>query len=130
MLAGFKKMLGNVPIVFSSLEPVIDVLLFRHYQYSRSFGLNLRLFSIKSTLRPRPQTSLKKSGLGSVRTFTLAPEHYLKEDGVLLIASACSLGMGHHGLLGPNQSLYRKPMAKGLLKQRQLAAFMPGVTSE
>lgn len=59
-----------------------------------------------------------------------APENYLKEDGVLLIASACSLGMGHHGLFGPHQRLHRKPMAKGFLKQRQLAAFMPGVTSE
>ncbi len=59
-----------------------------------------------------------------------APEDYLKEDGVLLITSACSLGMGHHGLFGPNQRLYRKPMAKGFLKQRPLAAFMPGVTSE
>lgn len=59
-----------------------------------------------------------------------APEDYLKEDGVLLITSACSLGMGHHGLFGPNQRLYRKPMAKGFLKQRQLAAFMPGVTTE
>jgi len=59
-----------------------------------------------------------------------APEDYLKEDGVLLIASACSLGMGHHGLFGPNQRLYRKPMAKGFLKQRQLAGFMPGVTAE
>jgi nickel-dependent lactate racemase len=59
-----------------------------------------------------------------------APEDYLKEDGLLLITSACSLGMGHHGLFGPNQRLYRKPMPKGFLKNRKLAAFMPGVTSE
>ncbi|MDZ7309630.1 MAG: lactate racemase domain-containing protein, partial [candidate division KSB1 bacterium] len=59
-----------------------------------------------------------------------APGDYLKADGLLLLTSACSLGMGHHGLFGPNQRLYRKPMAKGFLQQRQLAAFMPGVTAE
>ncbi|MGH7600108.1 MAG: lactate racemase domain-containing protein, partial [bacterium] len=30
-----------------------------------------------------------------------APPSYLKEDGLILITSACSLGMGHHGLFGP-----------------------------
>ncbi|MDZ7289578.1 MAG: lactate racemase domain-containing protein [candidate division KSB1 bacterium] len=59
-----------------------------------------------------------------------APPGYLKEDGLVLLSSACSLGMGHHGLFGPGQRLYRKPMRKGFLGNRQLAAFMPGVTSE
>jgi len=59
-----------------------------------------------------------------------APVHYLKEEGLILLASACSLGMGHHGLFGPQQRLYRKPLPKGFLGQRQLAAFMPGVTEE
>jgi nickel-dependent lactate racemase len=59
-----------------------------------------------------------------------APPSYLKEDGLLLLTSACSLGMGHHGLFGPAQRLYRKPMRKGFLGNRHLAAFMPGVSSE
>ncbi len=59
-----------------------------------------------------------------------APPNYLKEDGVIVVASACSLGMGHHGLFGVNQRLYRKPSPKGFLGNRQLVAFMPGVTSE
>jgi len=59
-----------------------------------------------------------------------APPSYLKEDGLILFSSACSLGMGHHGLFGPQQRLYRKPMRKGFLGNRHLAAFMPGVTSD
>lgn len=59
-----------------------------------------------------------------------APPSYLKDDAVMLMASACSLGMGHHGLFGPQQRLYRTPMKKGFLGNRLLAAFMPGVTSE
>ncbi len=59
-----------------------------------------------------------------------APSSYLKEDGLVLLTSACSLGMGHHGLFGPQQRLYRKPMRKGFLGNRYLAAFMPGVSSE
>ena len=58
------------------------------------------------------------------------PASYLKDDAVMLMASACSLGMGHHGLFGPQQRLYRTPMKKGFLGNRLLAAFMPGVTSE
>jgi nickel-dependent lactate racemase len=59
-----------------------------------------------------------------------APADYLKEDGVIVITSACSLGMGHHGLFGVNQRLYRKPMPKGFLGNRRLVALMPGVTAE
>jgi len=59
-----------------------------------------------------------------------APLSYLKDDAVMLMASACSLGMGHHGLFGPEQRLYRTPMKKGFLGNRLLAAFMPGVTAE
>jgi nickel-dependent lactate racemase len=58
-----------------------------------------------------------------------APASYLKDDGILLLTSACTLGMGHHGLFGPGQRLYRKPMRKGFLGNRVLAAFMPGVTT-
>jgi nickel-dependent lactate racemase len=59
-----------------------------------------------------------------------APANYLKADGFILLTSACSLGMGHHGLFGPAQRLYRQPARKGFLGHRQLAAFMPGVSSE
>ncbi len=59
-----------------------------------------------------------------------APPGYLKEDGVIVMSSACSLGMGHHGLFGVNQRLYRQPAPKGFLGSRQLVAFMPGVTEE
>lgn len=58
-----------------------------------------------------------------------APPDYLKEDGMIVVASACSLGMGHHGLFGVNQRLYREPSPKGFLGNRRLAAFMPGVSS-
>lgn len=59
-----------------------------------------------------------------------APANYLKADGLILLTSACSLGMGQHGLFGPAQRLYRQPARKGFLGNRHVAAFMPGVTSE
>jgi len=59
-----------------------------------------------------------------------APANYLKEDGLIILASACSLGMGQHGLFGPAQRLYRRPMRKGFLGDRHVAAFMPGVSAE
>jgi len=59
-----------------------------------------------------------------------APANYLKADGLIVLASACTLGIGHHGLFGPGQRLYRTPMRKGFLGNRHLAAFMPGVTAE
>jgi len=59
-----------------------------------------------------------------------APASYLKEDGLILLTSACSLGMGFHGLFGPGQRLHRQPMRKGFLGHRHVAAFMPGVSAE
>jgi nickel-dependent lactate racemase len=59
-----------------------------------------------------------------------APASYLKKDGLILLTSACSLGMGHHGLFGPGQRLHRQPMRKGFLGHRHVAAFMPGVSAE
>lgn len=59
-----------------------------------------------------------------------APAGYLKQDGVVVLVSACSLGMGHHGLFGPGQRLYRRPLRRGFLGNRALVAFMPGVTRE
>ena len=59
-----------------------------------------------------------------------APANYLKDDGLILLTSACSLGMGHHGLFGPGQRLHRQPMRKGFLGQRLVAGFMPGVSAE
>jgi hypothetical protein len=59
-----------------------------------------------------------------------APDGYLSETGVLLLASACSSGMGHHGLFGPDQRLYRMPVRKSFLKNRILGGLMPGITRE
>lgn len=59
-----------------------------------------------------------------------APGGYVKDDGVVVLASACSLGMGHHGLFGPGQRLYRRPRRRGFLGHRVLAGFMPGVTRD
>ena len=59
-----------------------------------------------------------------------APEGYLSEKGLLLISSACSLGMGHHGLFGPGQRVYRTPARKSFLKNRLLAGLMPGIGAE
>ncbi len=59
-----------------------------------------------------------------------APANYLKEDGLILLTSACSLGMGHHGLFGPGQRLHRQPVRKGFLGHRHVAAFIPGVSAE
>lgn len=59
-----------------------------------------------------------------------APANYLKEDGLVLLVSACTLGMGQHGLFGPGQRLHRQPMRKGFLGHRQVAAFMPGVNAD
>lgn len=59
-----------------------------------------------------------------------APAGYVKEDGVVVLVSACSLGMGHHGLFGPGQRLYRPPRRRAFLGNRVLAAMMPGVTGD
>ncbi|MCG3118671.1 MAG: hypothetical protein ALAOOOJD_00920 [bacterium] len=59
-----------------------------------------------------------------------APANLLKDDGLVLLTSPCSLGMGQHGLFGPQQRLYRQPMRKGFLGNRHLAAFMPGVSAD
>lgn len=41
-----------------------------------------------------------------------ASKKFVKEGGVIIVASACSEGIGHHELFGPGKALYRKPQAK------------------
>ena len=41
----------------------------------------------------------------------------LKPGGVFILLSACSEGLGHHGLFGPGGKLYRKPRSLRFLKE-------------
>lgn len=45
-----------------------------------------------------------------------AKQPILKEGGMVLLTSACSDGLGHHGLFGPGGLLYRKPRPLRFLK--------------
>lgn len=57
-----------------------------------------------------------------------AKQNILKENGVVVLTSACSEGIGHHGLFGPGGLLYRKPRPLRFLKERKLIFFSEKVT--
>ncbi|WP_457565847.1 lactate racemase domain-containing protein [Caldithrix abyssi] len=54
----------------------------------------------------------------------------LKEEGMVLVTSACSEGLGYHGLFGPGGLLYRKPRPLRFLKGRQFLFYSPNITPE
>ena len=57
-----------------------------------------------------------------------AGEALVKEGGTIIVTTACSEGMGRHGLFEPeNGVLYRKPMPKRFLKDRRVIFYSPGV---
>jgi len=50
------------------------------------------------------------------------------EQGVLVIATAASEGLGRHGLFAPDGASYRAPRPKRALGRRELWLYAPGVT--
>ncbi len=54
-------------------------------------------------------------------------EGLLKEGGTLILMSACSQGVGHHGLFGEGGKLYRKARPLRLLKPYNVAFFVENV---
>ncbi len=57
-------------------------------------------------------------------------QNLVKEGGTVVLTSACSEGMGSHGLFEPGGKLYRPPRPLRFLKNRQLVFFSPGVDEE
>ncbi len=52
----------------------------------------------------------------------------VKEQGVLLLCTAASEGLGHHGLFAPGGASYRAPRPKRALGGRELWLYAPGVS--
>ncbi len=52
----------------------------------------------------------------------------LKEGGMVLLTSACSEGLGYHGLFGPGGLLYRKPRPLRFLKNRSFYFYSIKIT--
>lgn len=57
-------------------------------------------------------------------------EGLLKPGGCLVLLSACSEGLGHHGLFGPNGMLYRKPRPLRMLKDYNFMLFSDNISRE
>lgn len=51
----------------------------------------------------------------------------MKENGVIILISACSLGKGYHALFEPGMPLYRLPTKKSFLLNKRLFFFSPNI---
>lgn len=65
---------------------------------------------------------------GAFNFYRSAQERLVKESGTVIIASACSLGLGSHGLFEPGANLYRKPTKKRFLGNRKFIFFSPNIS--
>lgn len=54
-------------------------------------------------------------------------QELVKANGTIVLTSACSEGLGVHGLFQPGGSLHREPRPHGFLEGRQMIVFAPGV---
>ena len=54
----------------------------------------------------------------------------VREDGVILITSAASEGIGRHGLFAPNGACYHKPQRKRSLGNRTIWLYAPTISPE
>ncbi len=59
-----------------------------------------------------------------------AKQPIVKEGGMVLLTSACSEGLGRHGLFGPGGLLYRKPRPLRFLKNYRFAFFSDNLTED
>lgn len=53
----------------------------------------------------------------------------LKENGVIVLCSSCSNGIGHHSLFGPGMRLYKPPGKRRFLKNKELFFFSPNINA-
>ena len=59
-----------------------------------------------------------------------AGTNLVKEGGTVILTSACSEGMGHHGLFEPGGLLYHVPRPIRFLKHRNFVFYSPNITSD
>jgi len=59
-----------------------------------------------------------------------SPQNLLKENGMVIVASACSEGLGHHALFGPGGALFRKPQPKRFLEGKRFMFYSENVRRE
>lgn len=51
----------------------------------------------------------------------------VNENGVVIVTTSCSNGLGYHSLFGPGMRLYRKPIKRRLLGNCDLIVFAPNI---
>ena len=54
----------------------------------------------------------------------------VKEGGTVVVMSACSEGMGHHELFGPDKLLYRKPRPLRQFRKQELLIYGENLTAQ
>ncbi len=54
-------------------------------------------------------------------------EPIVKKDGLIILTSCCSNGLGHHSLFGPGMRLYKPPVQRRFLKENALIFFSQNV---
>ena len=57
-------------------------------------------------------------------------QNLVKPEGTIVITSACSEGLGVHGLFQPGKPLYRQPRPHGFLENRHVIVMAPGITQK
>ncbi len=63
----------------------------------------------------------------ALNIFQSAKGNFVKKNGIVVITSACSTGMGAHRLFEPGGLLYRVPIKKSFLADRHLIFFSPNI---
>lgn len=53
----------------------------------------------------------------------------VREGGTIIVSAACPLGRGYHSLHGPGGRLYRDPVRREYLGDRELVVFAPDVST-
>ncbi len=59
-----------------------------------------------------------------------AGSNLLKEGGIVVLTSACSEGMGYHGLFQPGGKLYHPPRPMRFLKDKRFVFYSPNISSD
>ncbi|MEK7812389.1 MAG: hypothetical protein AAB296_01405, partial [Candidatus Desantisbacteria bacterium] len=56
-----------------------------------------------------------------------AGEGLVKDDGVIILTSACTLGRGYHALFEPGMRLHKPPVKRKFLGNRELWVYSPNI---
>lgn len=129
---GFDFFVGAVPNSKSQIAGVFCGDFIEAHRKGVSFAKKIYKTSIDGTcdvaiLNAYPKDSELLQADAALMPLKSSNRMFVKQNGIFVIMSRCSEGYGFHSLFSPGMRLYRKPLRRRMLQNRDFLLFSPNI---